>query len=218
MSKTNETANVASASQNNSTQIDTTLEEQLTTIKPEFMKEVIQAIFDAKELPYHTRLNPPAKKKLVISKPSKVQESLLDCRSPQETLEKHGMYRDPSIYQQEPTKIYADMTQFTDYADMIVQTREAERKFNNLDPDVKAKFNNSVVEFASYLSSDKFDINEILTDKEKQALMAHNKKVKAQQEYDDYINSDEFKKAQAESQAYFEFQKQQFNEWKKTRS
>ena len=218
MANTKEPANVVNTEQTQQTQSNSTLEEQLTDVKPEFMQDVIEAIFDAKKLPYHTRINPPAKKKLIISKPSKVQESPLDARSPQETLEKHGMYRDPSIYQKEPTKIYADMTQFTDYADMLMQTREAEHKFNNLDPDIKAKFNNSVVSFANYLKSDKFDVNEILTEKEKIALANHHKKIKAQQEYEDYLASDEFKKAQAESNAYLEFQRKQFEDWKKTRS
>lgn len=218
MANTKEPANVVNTEQTQQTQTDSTLEEQLTDVKPEFMQDVIEAIFEAKKLPYHTRINPPAKKKLIISKPSKVQESPLDARSPQETLEKHGMYRDPSIYQKEPTKIYADMTQFTDYADMLMQTREAERKFNNLDPDIKAKFNNSAVSFANYLKSDKFDVNEILTEKEKKALLDYNKRVQAQKDYDDYINSDAFKKAQAESNAYFEYQRKQFEDWKKTRS
>lgn len=167
--------------------------------------------------PYHTRLNPPKQITQTFKQPSKVQESPYDARSPQEVLQQHGMYKDPSIYTQEPQKIYMDLTKYGDYQEMLNRTIDAKEHFNSLDVDIRAKFNHNPLEFANYLASPDFDVDNILTEKERKALRDYHDQLQQQEDYEKYIQSDEYKAALAEQEAYNAYRNQQFEEWKKNR-
>ncbi len=166
---------------------------------------------------YHTRLNPPRKVVQVSDKPSKVQESPLDARSPQEVLEYHGMYRDPSIYKTEPQKIYMDVASFDGLQSIMNQKIEAERKFASLPVEIRSKFDHSIVKFTNAVTSPGFDVRTLLTGAELEAFDNYHKEEKAKEEYAKYLASDEYKFQLEQQKLRAEFEEQQFENWKKTR-
>lgn len=135
---------------------------------------------------YANRLNLPDKDTFISNNPTKVEESPLDARSPQEVLDYHGMYRDPSYYEQNPDRLYLDLTQFDDYETYLNNIRSMETKFMNLSPDVRARFNNDLSEFSSYVSKPDFDIYKVLDDKTKQAYDTYKAKLDAEKEFEAY--------------------------------
>jgi hypothetical protein len=163
---------------------------------------------------YNYRHLPP--KPVICSKnPSKVQESPLDAKSPQEVLEQHGMYKEPSAYAKNPEKIYMDLTTFSDYETQLNNVISMRNKFNSMDPDVKARFNNDPVEFCNYISQKDFDIKKCLTDKEYDNYLLYKKDIENQKAYDAYLKSDEFKALQAEELRRQAYEQAKYEEWKK---
>lgn len=169
-----------------------------------------------RSLPYHTRLNPPKKIKFKSDKPSKVQESPLEARSPQEVLEYHGMYRDPSVYKQNPTKIFADITAFNDYETNLNQLAQAKSKFQELPIDIRAKFNHDVSKFAEYVQSDKFDVEYLMMPGDVKAYRAYLKEQKEKADYEQYLQSEEYKNSVKEAQLRKEYEQSKYEEWKIT--
>lgn len=167
---------------------------------------------------YHTRLNPPKVEAQKFTQPSKVQENPFDARDPQELLAQHGMYRDDSIYKQNPAKIYLDLTKFDDYQTSLNKKIQAEDYFNHLNVDIRAKFNHDPLKFAEYLGSDGFDMNEILTPDEKVSLKRYLDKQESERKYQEYLNSPEYQQSVKDFEEYSNYQKQQYENWKKNRS
>lgn len=167
-----------------------------------------------KALPYHTRLNPPKKVKFKSNKPSKVQESPLDARSPQEVLDYHGMYKDPSVYTQNPSKIFADLTSFDDYQTAQTKLANAKSKFAELPVDVRARFNHDVLKFSQYVQSPNFDIENVMDDETVVAYREYEKQQKAQAEHNKYINSEEYKAQVAEQKLRERYEKEKYEAWK----
>lgn len=165
-------------------------------------------------LPYHTRLNPPKKVKFVSNKPTRVQESPLDARSPQEVLDYHGMYKDPSIYKENPQKIFADLTSFDDFQTAQNKLAQAKSKFAELPIDVRARFNHDVLAFSNYVQSPNFDPEMVMDQETVVAYREYKKKEKAQQDYEKYKESDEYKAQLRESQLRAQYEKEQYEAWK----
>jgi len=163
--------------------------------------------------PFYNSLNLPPKPTISSSKPSKVQESPLDAKSPQEVLKQHGMYKEDSAYSKHPELIHADLTQFGDYESNLNAIRRMKEKFNCLDIDVRARFNHDVNEFTKYINSSDFDINKVLTEKEQKKYADYKAKQQKQAEYQSYLQSDEYKaeiQAHAQRQAY---EQAKYEEW-----
>lgn len=170
-----------------------------------------------KNLPYHTRLNPPKKLGQVFKKATKLQTSPFVAKSPQDVLRQHGVYKDESIYKQNPAKIFMDLTQYKDYQTLLNQQNQAKRHFESLDVDIRAKFNHNPVDFANYLASSDFDVKEILTPDEYVSLQRYQAEEEAKEAWNKYIQTDEYKTQKAEEEAYQAYRKAQFDEWKKNR-
>lgn len=164
--------------------------------------------------PFYNRLNQPPKVTIVSNKPTKVQESPLDARSPQEVLDYHGMYRDPSYYEENPDKMYMDLTQFDDYETCLNNINSMKETFNKLPIDVRARFNHDPSEVFKYINSSEFKIETLMDDK----TLSNYKEIKAQQKYDSeykaYLASDEYKQALANQQLMSEFNRRQFEAFK----
>lgn len=169
-------------------------------------KEVAKKFYNSENL--------PPKVKFKSMKPSKVQESPLDAKSPQEILQQHGMYKDESIYSKEPQKIYADLSEFGDFESNLNANRRMQEKFNALDVDVRARFNHNVKEFVKYVTSNDFDINNVLTKEEQKKLASYNEEQANKKAYNDYINSDEYKQSIQESAMRAQYEKSRYEEWK----
>lgn len=181
--------------------------------------EPIEAVTPIKSnLPYHTRLNPPKKIVKEFKKPTKTQVSINNARNPQELMQQYGMYKDPSIYTKNPEKIYMDLTKYGDYQSMLNETIAAKGHFMTLDTDIRAKFNNDPLQFANYLASPDFDVNEILTSDEQQALKNYHERIQAEEDFKAYQSSAEYKNAVAEQQLFDQYRKEQFDAWKKNRA
>lgn len=168
-------------------------------------------------LPYHTRLDKSKKIKLKITKPTKVQVNPYVAQSPQDLLARNGMYRDPSLYTRNPQKIYMDLTKYEGYQELLNKSIDAKNHFNSLDVDIKAKFNHDPLAFSKYLARPDFDINEILTKDEATALQRYLDDEKSKLEYNEYLKSDEYKQLQQERELYNQFQKENYDNWKKNR-
>lgn len=164
---------------------------------------------------FYNSNNLPPKVKFCSKKPSRVQESPLDAKSPQEVLQQHGMYRDESIYSKHPEKIYADLSQFGDYESNLQAIRSMQEKFNALDVDVRARFNHDVKEFTKYVSSSDFDINNVLTLDEQKKFAEYKKEQKAKKDYEDYLKSDEYKAKVQEDSYRRAYEQSRYEEWKK---
>lgn len=176
-----------------------------------------EALTKVDVLPYHTRLNPPKNIVFKSSKPSRVQESPLDARSPQEVLDYHGMYKDSSIYTKEPQKLFADLTAFNDYQTNLNELALAKSKFQSLPVEVRARFNQDVLQFAQYVSQPDYDPEYLMDSETVKAYRKYKKQQEDKAEYDKYIQSAEYKKQQEESKLRAEYEKQQYEAWKASR-
>lgn len=163
---------------------------------------------------FYNSVNLPPKVKFKSNKPSKVQESPLDARSPQEVLQYHGMYKDESIYSKHPEKIYLDLSEFGDYESNLNANRRMQEKFNALDIDVRARFNHDIMEFIKYVQGPDFDINRVLTEKEQKKYNDYKKEQQAKKDYQAYLNSDEYKALVEESSYRMAYEKSKYEEWK----
>lgn len=168
-------------------------------------------------LPYHTRLNPPKNIVFKSSKPSRVQESPLDARSPQEVLDYHGMYKDSSIYTKEPQKLFADLTAFNDYQTNLNELAVARSKFHDLPIEVRARFNHDVLEFANYVSKPDYDPEFLMDSETVKAYRKYKKEQQDKAEYDKYLQSAEYKAQVEEQKLRAEYDKQQYEAWKASR-
>lgn len=156
----------------------------------------------------------PPKVKICSINPSKVQESPIDAKSPQELMDRHGMYIDrPSLKELKP--FYADLTQFESYEDSLNSVRNIKEKFMNLDVSIRAKFNHNPEEFCNYVQSKDFDIREIMTSDVYKQYEDEQKEIQAQKEYEKYLKSDEYKKEQEQNALRAQYEKEQFENWKK---
>lgn len=170
-------------------------------------------IVEEKRYFYNYRNRPP-KVQWHSDKPSKVQISPLDAKSPQEILERYGMYKDNSALEQ-PTPFYADLTEFTDYATSLNNIRDIKEKFNSLDIDIRAKFNHNPQEFCDYVTSKDFDIREVMTKDMYERYMNVMQEEQQKQQYEEYIKSDEYKKDMEERAARQAYEQARYDEWKK---
>ena len=168
---------------------------------------------EEKRVFYNYRHRPP-QVKFCSKNPSKVQESPLDARSPQELLEKYGMYTDkPALESVQP--FYADLTAFRGFEETCNQVRDIKEKFNALDVDIKAKFNHNAEEFCRYITSKDFDVREIMTSQQYKEYEQIMKEEKSKADYEAYTKTDAYKKEiqeQAQRQAY---EQARYEEWKK---
>lgn len=179
------------------------------------MSDVVQDLSPKKK--FYSYYDLPPKPVMQSTNPTKVVESPLDARSPQEVLEMHGMYKDESMYSKHPEKIYADMTQFTDYETMLNTINNARSKFDQLDPEVRARFNNDLVEFSKSVASPNFDVNSVLTDKERVKYSQYVKDQKAKADYEAYLRSPEYIALQEQTALRAQYDKEQFEAWKSKR-
>lgn len=163
---------------------------------------------------FYNSVNLPPKVKYKSNKPSKVQESPLDAKSPQEVLQQHGMYKDESIYSKHPEKVYMDLSVFGDYESNLNANRRMLEKFNALDVDVRARFNHDVKEFTKYVSSPDFDINRVLTVTEQKKFAEYKKEQNAKKEYEAYLKSDEYKAKVQEDSYRHAYEQARYEEWK----
>lgn len=181
--------------------------------KEEKINESIIAPQATERVFYNYRHRPP-KVKICSNKPSKVQESPLDAKSPQELMDRHGMYVDrPSLKDLQP--FYADLTAFQSYEESLNSVRTIKEKFMNLDVSIRAKFNHNPEEFCNYIQSKDFDIREIMTSDIYSEYEQQQKELQSQKEYDKYLKSDEYKKEQEENALRAQYEKEQYENWKK---
>lgn len=166
---------------------------------------------------YNSRKQP---KGVVITsqKPSKTQISPLDCNSPQELLEKHGMYRDPSLYEKHPEKMYLDLTSLGDYQSNLQAVIDCKEKFMHLDPDVRNMFDNDVMKFVEHVNKPDFDITSVMNKKQKEAYSNYVAEEESKKAFEAYKNSDEYKQSIAEAKLRQEFEQSQFEAWKLKRN
>ncbi|WGL31240.1 internal scaffolding protein [Dipodfec virus UOA04_Rod_819] len=155
----------------------------------------------------------PAKVVLTSSKPSKTQISPLDCGSPQEVLEKHGMYKDQTLYEKHPEKMYLDLTELGDYQSNLQAVIDCKDKFMALDPDVRNQFGNDVMKFVEHVSKPDFDVTSVMNKKQKEAYSKYVEQENRKKAHEEYINSDEYKRIVAESEARRQYDAEQFNAW-----
>lgn len=168
-------------------------------------------------LPYHTRLNPPKKTTFCSANPSKVQESPLDARSPQEVLAYHGMYKDDSIYTTNPSQVYEDLTMFNDLQDVLNRRIEAENKFASLPAEVRSRFNNSLAQFVSEVTDPSFDVHKVLTDQEASAYDSYLRKKAANERYEEYKQSDEYQQILKDAELRSQFAEESYKKWLESR-
>lgn len=133
--------------------------------------------------PYYNSQNLPPKPKTRISGVTMVQESPYDAKSPQEVLEKYGMYKDESVYAKNPEPFFADLTQLPDYETQLNNNKLLQSKFMKLDPEIRAKFNNNIHSFAKYCTSKDFDITHVLTKEQNIKYAEQQKLAKNKAEY-----------------------------------
>lgn len=177
-------------------------------------KEEKIIVDNATERVFFNYRNRPPKVQICSKNPSKVQESPLDAKTPQELMDRHGMYVDrPSLKELKP--FYADLTQFQSYEDSLNSVRNIKEKFMNLDVSIRAKFNHNPEEFCNYVQSKDFDIREIMTSDVYNQYEKEQNEIKAKKEYEDYLNSNEYKKIQEESALRAQYEKEQYENWKK---
>lgn len=166
---------------------------------------------------YNSRRQP---KGVVITsnKPSKTQISPLDCNSPQELLEKHGMYRDPSLYEKHPEKMYLDLTTLGDFQSNMQAVIDCKEKFMHLDPDVRNQFGNDIFKFVEHVRQPDFDITSVMNKKQKESYSKYLKNQEDKKAYDDYLKSDEYKRVLEESKIRAQYEKEQFESWLSARN
>jgi hypothetical protein len=165
---------------------------------------------------FYNSVNLPPRPKFCSKKPSKVQESPYDAKSPQEVLQQHGMYKDNNSIMERPEAFYADLTKLGNYEDCLNSMRDINDKFNQLDIDIRAKFNHNPDEFCRYVSSKGFEFESLLTDSQLKDYREHKKEVEQRKEYDNYIKSDKYKQDLEESVLRNKYEEEKYNEWKKS--
>ena len=164
---------------------------------------------------FYNYYNRPPSNPIVSDKPSKTQVSPFDAKSPQEVLQKYGMYKDETAYSKHPEAIYADLTQYQSYEDQLNASVRMKQHFNSLDPEVRARFNNDILQFAREASSPDFDVNKALTTEQQEKLKVYKDEEEAKKAYEAYLKSDEYKKVQEESAARMAYEQQRYEEGKK---
>lgn len=164
--------------------------------------------------PFYNYRNRPPKVIFCSKNPSKVFESPLDAKSPQELMDRHNMYVDRSSLK-EPTPFFADLSQFSSFEDSLNHVRSLKEKFMALDVGIRAKFNHNPEEFCNYVSSKDFDIKEVLTAEQFKDYDRQIKEQEQQKQYQDYLNSDEYKKTVEENMLRAKYEKEQYENWKK---
>lgn len=169
---------------------------------------------------YHTRSNPPVPQKMTFSKGPKTQIAQFD-NSPQEVLARHGMYQDDSIYKDNPSAIYADISGFPDLQEHMNSFIELQNKFVNMPIEVRARFNHNILNFANYIkdgdvNSEDF-IKGLMTDSDFSALKKNKELEKIKKEDEDFLLSDEYKALVAEQSLFTEYQRENYENWKKNR-
>lgn len=182
-------------------------------VNKEVSSQVAESLKTVK--PFYTRLNQPPKPVMKSSKPTKVQESPLDARSPQEVLDYHGMYKDPSYYEKNVDKIYLDFTQFDDYETYLNNLNQMKANFQKLPLDVRARFNHSPEELFKFVGSSQFDIEKLMDDKTLDNYKRYKAEEKSKAEHDAYIKSKEYLQQVELSKYRAEYEKQQFDAWMK---
>lgn len=161
---------------------------------------------------YNSRRQP---KSVIITsnKPSRTQISPLDCNSPQELLEKHGMYRDPSLYEKHPEKMYLDLTTLGDYQSNLQAVIDCKEKFMHLDPDVRNHFGNDIFKFVEHVQKPDFDITSLMNKKQKEAYSNYQKQEANKRAYEEYLQSDDYKRILDESRTRAQYEKEQYDKW-----
>lgn len=167
--------------------------------------------------PFFNSSNLPPKYVFCSKNPSKTQISPLDALSPQDVLDKHGMYRQESVYSKNPQKIYTDLSEFGDYESNLNAVCRMREKFNALSPEIRSRFNNSVSEFTSAVTSPDFNVEKVLTDKEVESLRRYKDDLRAKEEFEAYKKTPEYLKNLEESKLRMQFDKEQFENWKNSR-
>lgn len=162
---------------------------------------------------FYNYYNQPPKPVQVSDKPSKTQLSPLDAKSPQELLDQHGMYRKESVYQKNPEMIYGDFSELGDYEKYLNDCIAVENKFAKLDPEVRGRFNNSVIEFANAVRSKDFNIHNVLTSKESEALKSYEARIEADKKQAEYLNSAEYKQLQKQAELRQQYESSKYQEW-----
>lgn len=170
-----------------------------------------------KSIFYNSR-NLPNKVVITSNKPSKTQISPLDCNSPQELLEKHGMYRDPSLYEKHPEKMYLDLTSLGDYQSNLQAVIDCKDKFMHLDPDVRNMFGNDIMKFVEHVQKSDFDITSVMNKKQKESYLKYQDEQKKKADFEAYKQSDEYKQEVEQFKLRQEFQQSQYNDWLRKRS
>lgn len=170
-------------------------------------EKIIERLF------YNYRNRPP-QVKCCSKNPSEVQESPLDAKSPQELLDKHGMYIDrPSLKDLQP--FYADLTAFQSYEDSLNSVRTIKEKFMNLDVSIRAKFNHNPEEFCNYVQSKDFDMREIMTADIYKEYEEQQKEEQALKDFEAYKKTKEYKDKIEEQALRAQYEKEQYENWKK---
>ncbi|UPW41992.1 internal scaffolding protein [Dipodfec virus RodF1_47] len=176
------------------------------------ISDIVQEVSPRKK--FYSYYDLPPKPVQQSTNPTKVVESPLDARSPQEVLEMYGMYKDESMYSKHPEKIYTDLTQFSDYETMLNTINNARSKFDQLDPEIRARFDNDLVKFSKAVTSPDFDINQVLTDKERVKYSQYVQDRESKAEYERYLQSPEYIALQKQYALRAEFEQEQFENWK----
>lgn len=173
----------------------------------------VENVVNSKELRFYNDANLPPKPVFCSNNPTKVQESPLDARSPQEVLEYHGMYRDPSYYENNPEKIYMDLTQFDDYETYLNNVNSMKERFNNLPIDIRAKFNHNPAELFAYVQSKEFNVEKLMDDK----TLNNYRKIKREEElkkkFEDYQKTPEYQQSLKDAQLRAQFAEKQYQDW-----
>lgn len=163
---------------------------------------------------FYNGVNLPPKKAFVSNKPTKVQESPLDAKSPQELLDSHGMYRDPSYYEQNPDKLYLDLTQFDDYETYMNNVNLMKERFRKLPIDVQARFNHNPSELFEYVGSSNFDVETLMDEKTKLNYRSIKAQEKARADFEAFKKTDEYKKQIEDAILRSQYEAQKFAEFK----
>lgn len=150
--------------------------------------------------------------------PSMTQLSPLDAKSPQDILDQHNMYRKESVYKKQPEMIYGDFTEIGDYESHLNKCIELENKFAKLDPEVRGRFNNSVLEFTRACRSKDFNIESVLTQPEVDSYREYKKRQEADAKHLEYLESPEYKALIEQSKLRQEYETQKYNEWLNSRN
>lgn len=167
---------------------------------------------------FYNSYNLPPKPVQKSELPSMTQISPLDAKSPQEILDQHGLYRSESIYKKNPELIYGDFSEIGDYESYLNNCINLENKFAKLDPEVRGRFNNSVLEFTKACRSKDFDIESVLTQPEVDSYRSYKKSQEAAVKHSEYLQSAEYKTALEQSKLRQEYEEQKYQEWLNTQN